>query len=59
MLRHARLAASPLAHDSACTSNNNGEWIGLLPRRAVCTRSCGRGTETQQATAIRCQKQSC
>jgi hypothetical protein len=24
------LAASPLAHDSAYTSNNNGEWIGLL-----------------------------
>jgi hypothetical protein len=29
MLRHARRAASPLAHDSAYTSNNNGEWIGL------------------------------
>jgi hypothetical protein len=25
------IAASPLEHDSACASNNNGEWIDLLP----------------------------
>jgi hypothetical protein len=24
------IAASPLAHDSANASNNNGEWMGLL-----------------------------
>jgi hypothetical protein len=25
----------------------------------MCARWCGRDTETQQATAIRCRKQSC
>jgi hypothetical protein len=25
------VAASPLGHDSAYASNNNGQWIGLLP----------------------------
>jgi len=31
----------------------------LVSRRLVCTRRCGCGTETQQATIIRLPQQSC
>jgi hypothetical protein len=40
------VAASPLAHDSAYASNNNSEWMGLLPHRGNIRSSPRRGIPT-------------